>query len=60
MSNTSNYPEFTLEELEALKKEVFYSLCAYHNVPSKQVGEALICNLYNKYALRFGLNPTGQ
>lgn len=57
MSTIPDYESFTEEELIYLKNEVLYCLRAYHNLPSEMVGDALMCNLYDKFAERFGLNP---
>jgi hypothetical protein len=51
------HPDFTQEELIHLKNEILCVLVAYHQVPSEQVADALIGHLYDKFAVRFGINP---
>jgi hypothetical protein len=50
-------PEFTQEELLHLKNEVLCALTAWHNIPSEAVADAVIGHLYEKFAVRFGLDP---
>jgi hypothetical protein len=57
MSTTPEYSDFTEEELVHLKNEVLCCLLAWHNVPSEEVADALIGHLYEKFAVRFGIDP---
>jgi hypothetical protein len=56
MTTTPEYPDFTEEELIHLKNEVLCCLLAWHNVHSEEVADALIGHLYEKFAVRFGIN----
>lgn len=57
MSTIPDYKPLTEEELIHLKNEVLACLLAYHQVPSEQVADALMGNLYEKFSVRFGINP---
>lgn len=56
MTTTPEHPDFTEEELIHLKNEVLCCLLAWHNIPSEPVADALIGHLYDKFAVRFGIN----